>query len=154
MTTLEKKFGAETSLLFKVSVVTASAMVLVFATMKLLGLVYIVELRAINFLIMFMGVRYILLRNRFENGHTLEYLSGMLTGFFTAVLTSVLFAGFLATYLKIDSGFMNFLHATQPMGQFLTPSSTALIIVFEGSSSGAILSFALMHLFNRDTVQG
>jgi hypothetical protein len=78
----------------------------------------------------------------------------MATGFFTAVLTSIIFAAFLCVYLKVDSGFMHYIKATQPFGEFLGPLSTALIIVFEGSSSGAIIVFALMHLYNKDSVQG
>ena len=154
MTTLEKKIEANNTLVFKVSAAATGAMILVFTVMKLLGLQYIVELRVINFLIMFMSVRYILLRTRMENKNVLEYLPGMGTGFFTALLTSAMFAVFIGVYLKFDHVFMQYIMATQPFGQFLSPASTALIIMFEGSASGAIVVFALMHLFNRDAVQG
>ena len=154
MAILEKKFEADNSLIYKVSAVTAGVMVLVFLTMKVLGLLHIVELRMINSLIMFLGVRYVLLRTRMDNASVLEYLPGMATGFFTAILSSSIFAVFVMVYLKFDHSFMHYIMATQAFGEFLHPASAALIVMFEGSASGAIIAFALMHLFNRDTVQG
>ncbi len=154
MTTLEKKMEADNSMLYKVSAASALMMILVFSTMKILGLLYVVELRALNFLIMFFGVRYILLRLRTENEGTLEYLPALFTGFFTAFLTSTLFAVFIGAYLMVDSNLMQHLISSQPLGYSLTPASSALVIEFEGSASGAIVAFALVNLFNRDNVQG
>ncbi|MBL0105350.1 MAG: hypothetical protein IPP51_17195 [Bacteroidetes bacterium] len=154
MATLEKKIEADNSLVYKIASGTAGVMVLLFLTMKLLGLLQLVELRVLNAFIMFLGVRYALLRTRMENSNLLEYLPGMATGFFTALLSSAIFAVFVMVYLKFDHSFMHYIMATQPFGEFLHPASAALIVMFEGSASGAIIAFALMHLFNRDTVQG
>ena len=142
------------SRLYKVSACTALAMILFFLLMKLLGLVTIVELRFLNFVIIFIGIRYMLLEARRQNQGKLEYLSGMLTGFLTAFCISLFFAVFLVLYLYFDKNFMAYLKVTQPFGSYLTPGSAALVNIMEDISGGAILAFALMHILNRDNNQG
>jgi len=139
---------------YKVAGYSALGMVVFFLLMKLMGLVTVVELRFFNFFIMFLGIRYALLQSRRLNDGKLEYLRGMLTGFLTAFFTSVFFAAFLVLYLMIDSPFMNYLKVTQPFGSYLSPGSAALVTIIEGIAAGAIVSFAMMHLYNRDSDNG
>ncbi|MCX6291549.1 MAG: hypothetical protein NT126_07265 [Bacteroidetes bacterium] len=134
----------------KIAACTAAAMILFFLAMKLVGLVTIAELRFVNFILMFMGIRYALLQQKKSRGGKTEYLSGMFTGFMTAIFTSFFFAVFVAVYLFIDHGFLNYLRATQPFGSFLSPVSAALVMVIEGVAGGAIITFSMMHLFSLD----
>ena len=140
--------------LYLVSVYSACAMILFFLFMKLIGLVTIVEFRFVNFVILFFGVRTMLLRLRKANNGKLEYLSGMLAGLMTAFFTCIFFTAFICIYLFIDSGFMNYLKISQPFGSYLTPFSVGLVIFIEGIASGIIIDFALMHLLNMDENQG
>ena len=103
---------------------------------------------------MFIGVRSRLLSARKANDGKLEYLQGMLTGFITALIASLLFAVFIFIYLNIDGAFMQYLKTNQPFGSYLTPGSASLITVIEGVAAGAIIAFAMMHLLNRDSDQG
>jgi len=140
--------------MYKVAALTALGLVAFFLVMKLLGLNTIVEFRFFNIIILLIGVRHILLRERTENEENLEYLDGMMTGFMTAFLAAVMFSVFIFIYLNIDSNFMQYLKLTQPFGSYLTPASSALITLIEGAASGAILTFAFMHILNRDNAQG
>ena len=141
--------------MYKVAAVTALGLAIFFIIMKFLNLVTIVELRFVNFFILLLGVRKILLAKRKENNGKLEYLPGMLIGFMTTLLASIFFAAFVFLYLSfLDQGLMEFIRSTQPFGNYLSPGGAALIIILEGVASGAILAFALMHLYNRDSSQG
>jgi hypothetical protein len=139
----------------KVAAVTALGLIFYFLLMKFLNLVTVVELRFVNFFILLLGVRYILLARRKENQGKLEYLSGMMLGVMTAGTASVIFSGFVFLYLKfIDHSLMEYIITTQPFGSYLTPAGSALILFVEGAASGAIISFALMHILNRDSANG
>lgn len=151
--TIQQKTNA--SLIYKTALLTTTALIVFFLLMKFMNLVTIVELRFINFFIVFFGVRHVLLQTRKMNDGKLEYLKGMGAGFLTAVFTAVFFGAFVLFYLQlIDHDLMKYIRETQPFGNYLTPASSALIVVIEGAASGAIIAFALMHLFNRDRDQG
>ena len=152
METIEKKYSPVSA--YKIAAYSAGAMILFFIFMKLAGLVTIVEFRFLNFVIMFFGVRKMLIETRKADNGKLEYLAGMLAGFMTALYTSIFFAVFVFIYLSVDHGFMEFLKATQPFGSYLTPASAAIITVIEGIAGGSIIAFAMMHLYNRDGDQG
>lgn len=152
MATLNKEIVSVS--LFKVAAVSASAMILFFMLMKMADLVTLVEFRFLNFIIMFLGIRYRLLNIRASNQGKIGYLPGMLSGFLTAFFTSIFFAVFVYIYLSIDHSFMEYLKETQPFGSYLVPSSAALITVVEGVAGGSIISFAVMHLYNRDNQPG
>ena len=140
---------------YKVASFTALGLILFFLLMKFLNLITIVELRFVNFFILLIGIRYILLARRKENQGKLEYLSGMMLGFMTSVTASVIFSCFVFLYLSfLDHSLMQYIINTQPFGSYLSPGGAALIIVGEGAASGAILSFALMHIINRDNDNG
>jgi hypothetical protein len=140
--------------MYKVSALTALGIVCFFLLMKLFGLNTIVELRFLNVLIILVGVRYVLVHKRAENGGKLEYLNGIIAGFMTAFLAAVIFAVFIFIYLNLDSAFMLYLRNTQPFGNYLTPASSSIITVLEGAASGAIISFMLMHTLNKDNDLG
>jgi len=140
---------------YKVACFTALGLIVFFLLMKFLNLVTIVELRFVNFFILLIGIRYMLLVRRRDNQGKLEYLSGMMLGFMTAITASVIFSLFVFLYLSfIDHALMQYIINTQPFGSYLSPGGAALIIVGEGAASGAILSFAFMHIINRDNANG
>lgn len=145
----------KSSLIYKTAGFTALALIIFFLLMKFLSLITIVELRFFNFLIIYLGVRYVLMETKKNNNGKLEYLQGMGTGFLTAVLTALFFGIFVLLYLQfIDAKLMQFIIETQPFGTYLNPASASLVVVMEGAASGAIIVFALMHLLNKDKDQG
>ena len=130
---------------------TSLALLVYFLFMKLLNLSTVVELRFLNFFIMFIGIRYFILRLKKENNGTLDYLQSLAYGFIVAVLTSVLFSAFMFTYLSyIDHAMLEHLQLNQPFGEYLTPGSAAVVLILEGSASGAIIAFALVQFMGRE----
>jgi len=150
---VDEKAGKEVSV-FKVAAYTTLGMIVFFFLMKLVGLVTVVELRFFNFIILFFGIRYVLVESRKANNGKLEYLKGMMTGFMTGIYTAVFFSFFICLYLFFDLSFMEYLKVSQPFGTYLTPGSAALVSFIEDISGGAIIAFALMHLLNKDDDRG
>jgi hypothetical protein len=141
--------------MYRIAAYTALGLVLFFIVMKFLNLATMVELRFVNFFILLLGVRKALLLKRKENNGRLEYLPGMLVGFMTALIASLIFAAFVFVYLFFfDHALMENIKTTQTFGNILSPVRVCLLIIIEGIASGAILSFAFMHLYNRDNSQG
>jgi hypothetical protein len=123
-----------------------------FLLMKLFHFETVIELRFINFFIMLVGLRFFMVRLKNENKGALEYLSSLAYGFLVSVLTSVFFGAFIFLYLSfIDKGMMEHLQANQPFGEYLTPGSALLVLILEGCSSGAIISFMLVQFMSRES---
>ena len=131
---------------------TSAALLIYFLMMKILHLATVVELRFFNVVIMFAGIRYFLLRLKRENNGTLEYLQSLAYGFIVSVFTSVFFSAFMFIYLAyVDHGMLQHLQLNQPFGEYMTPGSAMLVLILEGCSSGAIISFALVQFMSRES---
>jgi len=139
-------------LIIRYSGLTSLALLAYFLLMKVLNLTTIVELRYLNFFIMLLGIRFFILRLKRENNDKLEYLQSLGYGFVVAVFSSLFFSAFMFTYLAyIDHGMLQNIQANQPFGNYLTPGSAAIVLILEGVSSGAIISFALAQLMGKET---
>lgn len=139
-------------LITKYSGFTSLALLIYFLLMKLLNLATVVELRFLNVLILFIGIRFFLLRLKRENGGSLEYLQSLAYGFIVSVFTSTFFSFFIFLYLSyIDHGMLETLQLNQPFGEYMTPGAAALVLILEGCSSGAIISFALIQFMSRNS---
>ena len=60
------------------------------------------------------------------------------------------FAIFMAVYLKIDEGFMNYVKEYAEFGRYLSPGMVSGVIAIEGITSGAITTFIAMQYFKRN----
>ena len=139
------------SLIMKYASGTFLVLVAYFLLMKLFNLATIVELRFLNFFIMFAGIRLFMQQLKKENENRIDYLPSLAYGFLVSAFASLLFAVFVFIYLAyIDKGLMLHLKAHQPFGEYLTPGSATLVLVLEGCSSGAIITFALVQYLSRE----
>ncbi|REJ83713.1 MAG: DUF4199 domain-containing protein [Bacteroidetes bacterium] len=150
-TTLKFK---DTSVFIKTALICALGMAVYFLIMKAAGFANRVELHFLNIFIMFWGIRYVLLRARNDNNGRLDYLPGLTSGFLTALMTAIFFAVFIFIYFSyLDNAMLLSLQSELSFGQYVTPGALVLMIVLEGGASGAILSFALIHLLNREKIR-
>jgi hypothetical protein len=135
----------------KYAVMALVAYAIIFAVMRLLNLHLIVELRALNYVVLF-AVAAISIKNFKETSHgSMSYLEGFLTGLFVAKISFGVFAFLMYIYLKfIDRVFLNYLVEYSPMGIELTPLSAAVLIFFEGQAVGIVSSFILMQYFKKN----
>jgi len=141
-------------LIIRYSGLTALALVIYFLLMKLLNLATVVELRFFNLIILFAGIRFFLLRLKTENNDSVRYLQSFAYGFIVSVFTSGLFSFFILLYLSfIDRSLLESLQLNQPFGEYLTPGASALVLILEGTSSGAIISFSLVQFMSRGSKQ-
>src|SRR5690348_6077810 len=98
----------------KTALLTVAGMISFFFLMKLLNMNSILELRYLNLLFFFFGVRHVLLHKQHTDGVKIHFHSAMMMGFLTVFLTSALFAVFVFSYLSIDSVFMTMVKFSQP----------------------------------------
>jgi hypothetical protein len=120
--------------------------------MKLVGIVHIIELRALNIFVLAAGV-IVALRYFSKVKHkSFTYLKGLGLGVLTCIIASVLFGLFVFVYTNfIDPPFMQEIVDNEPFGQYLNPYIAGVAVVVEGIASGLILTFIVMNYM--DTVE-
>lgn len=127
---------------------TTAGLIAYFLLMKLLGLVLVVELRALNLFILLPGI-ILALRNFKRQQGTIEYLQGIGLGLMTSAIAVVIFALFVFIYLQMDPTLMQAIVQTQPFGEFLNPYILAFVVALEGTASGFIATFVIMQYLKK-----
>lgn len=141
----------DTSKILKVALYCVAGMIVYFLLMQFAGLLQRVELHFLNLIIMFAGIYSVLKSARSQNKGKLEFLQGMTTGFLLALMTAVIYGLFVFIYFSyFNPELLDQLKNNLSFGPYLSPGALALLIVLEGASSGAILSFAMIHVMNRE----
>ena len=131
---------------------TAAGMIVYFVLMQILGLSHHVELRLLNLFIQTGGIYYGL--KKFKNSHEdhMNYFRGLITGVATGAVGSILFAGFLFLYMKIDPSLLQSIQENEPMGHYLNEYMSAFIVALEGVFSGMLVTFVLINYVSTDEV--
>jgi hypothetical protein len=145
---MEKKLKLETHGI-KIGLLVAAFLIGYFLIMKVVGLIYILELRLLNFLFLAAGVIIALKTYRDHYGGRINYGEGFALGSLVSVTGVITFCIFLAIYLNIDTEFMRYVQKNALMGGYLTPVTAAAGVSLEGIASGVIFSFASMQYFKR-----
>ncbi|MCX6276028.1 MAG: hypothetical protein NTV09_12565 [Bacteroidetes bacterium] len=148
---MKKSLQQSISLLniFKTSILTVIGMISFFFLMNLFNLHTILELRYLNFLFIFFGVRNVLLHKQSVDAAKVRFHPAMMMGFLTVFFTASLFSAFIFTLLNLDSSFMLIVKRSQPFGIYLSPAVCALVTFLEGVASGAIVSIPVLLTFRR-----
>lgn len=129
----------------------ATGLIVYFFVMRLAGLLQVVELRLLNLVILVAGVYFALKKFKQTHEDHLNYFRALVTGVATAAIGSFGFAAFLFLYVSlIDTGFMDFLIANEPMGRFLNPYIASFIVALEGVFSGLLVTFILINYIHTD----
>lgn len=124
----------------------AAGLVIFFFVMRLLGLLYVVELRAFNLVIVVLGVLGALRTMRSKLPGRFTYFQGLGTGILTGLIGSVVFAIFVFIYISfLDTGLMQSIITNEPMGRFMNPYIVSVIIAVEGIASSLLVAFILMN---------
>jgi hypothetical protein len=137
----------------KTALLTVLGMISYFFLMKLLNLNSILELRLLNFLFIFFGVRHVLLHTHTADKTKVGFHQAMMIGFITVFFTSAFFSTFVFVYLNLDTSFMLMVSFSQPFGNYLNPATCALVTFFEGVASGAIVAIPVLRTIRRERTQ-
>lgn len=133
----------------KSGILTACGLIGYFLLMRLFGLHDVFELRFLNILILFAGIRYSLSFVR-KNTQAVSYMQGLGAGMFTTIIATGIFVVFMGVYLMvIDPEFIELIKQGDFFGSYLTPASVLGVIMLEGAASGGILSFVMMQYYKR-----
>ncbi|MEQ8906586.1 DUF4199 domain-containing protein [Ekhidna sp.] len=130
---------------------TSLGLIAFFFVMKLLGLIHITELRALNAFIMFTGA--FLAIKRFRDGdfqYKFNYLAGIGTGMAVGMITAILFSFFVVVYLFLDPVFTTNILADFPDNTFMNQLTLAMVIFIEAMGSSFIFSFVSMQWLKDD----
>jgi hypothetical protein len=134
----------------KTSLLTVLGMISFFFLMELFNMNSILELRYLNFVFIFFGVRHVLLHKQNADGIKTHLHSAMMIGFLTVFLTSAMFSAFIFSYLNINTTFMLMVKFSQPFGQYLSPASAAFVTFLEGVASGAIVAIPVLWTMKKE----
>jgi hypothetical protein len=140
-------------LAIKVGLLTSLCLIAYFLLMNYLNLIQIIELRALNFLILglslFLAFRYYQAKTK----RKMAYLQGLLFGLSATAFSVVPFALFMGVYFGwIDQSLLTKLKDNAPvLGAYISPVKIACATAFEGIASGMVISFGLMQYFKNDS---
>lgn len=130
----------------KYGLMTAAGLIVYFFLMKILGLVHVVELRALNIFILGGGILMALRAFRREQPDKFEYFPALGTGALTSIVACVVFSLFTFFYLNIiDPALMQAIVENDPMGRYLNPYLASVIISIEGIASGLLITFIIVN---------
>lgn len=133
----------------KYGIATAIGFIAYFLLMRALGLAQIIELRALNFVILSVGI-FLAIRYERNKDPEFAYLKGLATGISTAGVSLIIFCVFLAIYLDVlDPAFMQQIKEHEMFGEMLNPYIASVAVLFEGILSGFLISFILMQYFKK-----
>lgn len=130
--------------------VVFACFVVYFLIMRIFNLIYILDLRLLNFVFLFAGI--IIAEKKYKDlrGQKMDwYLEGIGVGALTCIVAVVPFAIFIQVYLNLDPKFMEYLRHNSIVGEYLTPFTAAFGLAVEELSAGMVFSFMCMQYFKR-----
>ncbi len=138
----------------KYGLFTAIGLIALFFIMKLLGIVHVIELRALNIFILATGVVTALKYFSKTKPQSFTYLKGLGLGVLTGIIASILFGLFVFIYTNLlDPAFMQEMVKNEPFGQYLNPYIAGVAVAMEGIGSTLILAFIVMNYMDtKDTM--
>lgn len=134
--------------LVKYGLVTALALIAYFLILHSVGLSEKIELRLFNFLILVAGI-VLAIKATKKLETDFDYLRGFGIGFYVTLLATVPFAVFMFAFLELNEPFMTHIINHAPFGHFLSPWASAAVVLFEGLSSGVIITYTAMQYFKK-----
>lgn len=136
-------------IIWKQALLIYSGIVCFFLLMKLFGLDQIVELRLLNFGIVFWGINRAIKLNITENSET-DYLSNFGVAMQVATISLLMIVVSLSVYLNyIDPNFLEVMEETGIWGSRLSVLMVTFGIAVEGFASSVITSFILMQYWKQ-----
>ena len=130
---------------------------LFFLLMRLLNLAHIFELRALNFVFVFILLRAAVhsYHRKADVSYYEDFIDFFKVGMLTAAIGIVSFAAFMAIYIdQIDPAFMDMLneYEANPIG-IVSPVVAAFAIILEGMASAIICALIVIQWKKRRTVE-
>lgn len=133
--------------------ITAALLIGYFVLINELGLLYRLELRVVNIIVLLAGITLTVRYFRRKAGDGSYYFEGLSLCFYTGLLAVGIFAAFVYGYFLMNQAQLESLRAHLPMmGHYLTPLSAALSVVAEGMVAALTIAFVLMQFYKNDHI--
>jgi hypothetical protein len=121
-----------------------------FLIMHSLNLIYITELRFVNYFFLAICI-FLALRNETKiEHHRLEYFPGVEIGGIITLITAFMFSIFMLIFSIQDSDFIGKISHNVPFSEYLNPGLIAFDTAAEVIIFGVILTFIFMQLFKKN----
>ena len=151
---MESNTSAKTHISERYGLFIALGLIIFFFIMRIFGLLYVVELRVFNVIIMIVGIATAIKTLRKRHPEEFTYFKGMGTGILTGIIGAILFGLFVFFYVSfIDTGLMQNIVENEPMGRFMNPYIVSVVIVVEGIASALLVSFVTMNYLDPTKLQ-
>lgn len=128
----------------------ALGLIVYFFLMYALGLIHIIELRALNVLIQVAGIYYALKQFRRTHHGEMNYFRALIIGLAASFIGTSTFVLFLFFYLKIDTGLLLSIREHAPLGAHLNTYIATFAVWVEGIFSGFMATFVLINYMETD----
>jgi hypothetical protein len=145
----QKKIDAKAlnKIIVRNAFIAALVYILYFFIMKVAGLIYITELRFINYALYAIIGYYALKAVKRDGGGTIYYLQGLGVSFIVGALSFVFFGIFVFFYSLINPFFNETIWSMYPTANVLGQFTAPFLIASEGIGMSVILSLCLMQYF-------
>ena len=127
-------------------------LILYFVLMNVFGLLYIIELRFLNFVFLASMIVFGISRLQKEGEQGVGYFDGLSLGLGISLIATVTFTLFVYLFLGLNPDFVSYLIEHAPFGSFLNKTSLTLVLVFEGLSSGVIVTYTAMQFYKKQAL--
>lgn len=138
----------------KYGVLAAAGLILYFVLMNLLGLLYIIELRFLNFIFLATMIIAGIAHLQKKGLQGVPYFDGLSLGMGISLVATVIFTLFVYLFLSINPEFMSVLIENAPFGDYLNKYMCSMVVIFEGLASGVIVTYTAMQYFKREVPFG
>lgn len=137
---------------FKYGLFIGLGLIAYFMLMKIFGLEDNFVLRLFNFVILIVGVYFLLKNQVVDASEPVSYFEGLGLSLRATITSIAVFLIFLAVYvLGFNTGFIEVLQESQIWGTKITLPQAAIGIFIEGMASAVIISFIWMQYFKKYT---
>jgi hypothetical protein len=139
-----------TQLIFRYSLVTALLFSFIFIVAKIFHLETHVEIRFINYLLLFPITISALHRSENRYSYHIKYFRGFLITYLICVLGQFWYTILFYIYLNIDHAFLIQLIKKFPSELLYPKLSVAFVLISEGIAIGSIIALTTIQLFKRE----
>lgn len=128
----------------------ALGLILYFFLIYLIGLIYVLELRLFNVVILVAGIYFALKQYKRTHAGPLNYFRALTIGLASSFIGISTFTLFLFLYLKVDTGLLHAIQQKAPLGPYLDAYIATFAVWIEGIFSGMIVTFLLTNFIDTE----
>ncbi len=150
---LEKRFALHEQQIFnttlKAGLAIGASFIGFFLIMRLFDLETMLWMRSFNGVFLLAGLYLVLRQFKNKVSGKLDYLEGIRLGLRTTIIALIPFTLFMFFTLTFNTDFMQYIQNNAWCGSYMTPVSSAGMLLIEGLVSGFMMTYVMMMLLKK-----